>query len=100
MKKYQKTQNQVKNGSFFRSVATGVSLAIIALFVAMSCGKKDDEPTKPDPYLKVEPATVVFSDAGGKQTVTVSTNIEGWSFKVDNNSWVTAAASPTNSNVI
>ena len=87
MENFQKPQNQLKDNTSFLSVMIGASLIMCVMLMA-SC-KKEKEP-EPERYLTVEPATVEFMNAGGKQTVTVTSNIEGWTFNVDA-TWVTAA---------
>ena len=85
---------QLKDKSSLQFSKAVMALLLFAMLVA-SCDNKEDKPDDkdpdPEPYLQVQPSTVDFTNAGGKQTVTVTTNIEGWTFDVDaDGEWVTA----------
>lgn len=91
MKIYKKIRNQEKGRAFLLSAMTGLSLAAV-LFFSASCGDDPVKETETERYLRVNPKTVDFQNTGGKRSVTVTTDIEDWSFSVDDASWVTATS--------
>jgi len=88
MKVVQKNQNLLKDKLSFISLLAGISLALCVLFVVACDEKKTGDP-EPDPYLTVEPVKIEFMNVGGKRTVTVDTNIEGWIYALNAN-WMSA----------
>jgi hypothetical protein len=79
---------QVKDQLSFWNAKAVMSLLLFAVLI-VSCNKDKTEYT-----LQIQPETVEFTNAGGKQTVAVTSNIEGWTHSVDD-SWVTATKTAT-----
>jgi len=86
MKKQIQKTNRKKDNLSFLSAKTCIPL-VLCLLLCLSC--KDDK--QPERYLTVEPLTVEFLNVGGSKTVTVETNFDEWTYRIDAaDNWVTA----------